>query len=65
MARNAKSAGKYGQAAQDEQIPAPFALLFVVGAGVHQIALYRAQIFLPLVFNVDQRPLPAAENEML
>jgi len=26
---------------------------------------HRAQIFLPLLFNMDQRPLPSAEGKML
>lgn len=32
---------------------------------VEQLTVYRAQIVLPLCFDVDERPLAAAEREML
>ena len=32
---------------------------------VHEIAVHRADIFLPLLLDVDERPLPPAEGKML
>ena len=32
---------------------------------VQQLSLYRPQIFLPLLFHMNQRPLPAAEGKVL
>ena len=37
----------------------------VPGLPVELAALHRAQIFRPLVFHMDQRPLPPAEGEVL
>ena len=39
--------------------------LLVVNTLVHEMAVYRAEILRPLVFYVDQRPLAAAEGEVL
>ena len=36
-----------------------------MGPAVKQIALYRAQIFSPLLLNVDQCPLASAEGKVL
>ena len=36
-----------------------------MGTLMEKLALYGAQIFLPLLFNMDQRPLPSAEGKML
>ena len=45
--------------------PRALPLACVVGAPVEQIALHRAQVFLPLLLQVDQRPLAAAEGKVL
>ena len=36
-----------------------------MGPGVEQVSLYRAEIFRPLIFNVDKRPLAAAKGKVL
>ena len=36
-----------------------------MGVFMHEAAVYSAEIFCPLVFNVDQRPLAAAKSKML
>ena len=36
-----------------------------MGPAVEQLAFHGAQIFLPLLFQVDERPLAAAEGEVL
>ena len=51
--------------AQDQRVSPAFPLGFVVGALVEEGSLHRAQIFLPLVFHVDQGPLTAAEGKVL
>ena len=57
--------GNDGEAAKDERIAAALAGGFIVGATVQKAALHRAQVFLPLVFDINQRPLPPAEGEVL
>lgn len=37
----------------------------IMGFFVKKITLHRMQIFLPLLFDMDQRPLPLAEHVML
>ena len=36
-----------------------------MGFLVHKSAVHRPVVIFPLIFNVDQRPLPAAEHKML
>ncbi|MFQ7853770.1 MAG: hypothetical protein ACLRIS_00095 [Flavonifractor plautii] len=36
-----------------------------MGTLMEELALYGAQIFLPLLFQMDQRPLAAAEGKVL
>ena len=45
--------------------PPPLPGGLIVGPPVKKVALHGAQVFRPLVFNVDQRPLPPAEGEVL
>lgn len=54
-----------GQPPEDQEIAPALPRLLIVGAAVEQIALHRAKIVLPLLFDVDQRPLAAAEGEVL
>ena len=37
----------------------------VVRALVHELPLHRTHVFRPLLLDMNQRPLPAAEREML
>ena len=53
------------QAARDDRVAAAFAKLLVMGALVQKRALRGAQVLRPLLLDMDQRPLPAAEFEML
>lgn len=39
--------------------------LGVMGIFVHQLTVHRAEIFRPLLFYVNQRPLAAAEQKVL
>ena len=64
-AGDAERSGEDAQIAQREQIPAAFAEGGVVRAGVHRLPVRGAEIFRPLVLDMDQRPLPAAELEVL
>ena len=54
-----------GQPPEDQEIAPALPRLLIVGAAVEQVALYRAQIFLPLLLDVDECPLPPAEGKML
>ena len=53
------------QAANDQHISPPFPRRGVVGFSMERAALHRPDILRPLVFNVNQRPLPAAKAKML
>ena len=61
----AQGVGPHWQVPQNEGIASPLPLAGIVCPGVKQRAFHRAQIFPPLLFNVDQRPLPAAESKVL
>ena len=63
--RDPQRMGDHGEAAKDQQIAPALAKRLVVGAAVHQAALHRAQILLPLILHVNQRPLPPAEGKVL
>ena len=39
--------------------------LLTVGPAMKELPLRCAQVFFPLLFNMDQRPLAAAEGEVL
>ena len=65
LAGQSQRVGNDGEAAKDERIAAALAGGFIVGATVQKAALHRAQVFLPLVFDINQRPLPPAEGEVL
>ena len=50
---------------RDEQIAPPLALRGVMAAGMFQPPLRSAKVLRPLLFEVDERPLTAAEAKML
>ena len=49
----------------DEQAAAPFGLVCVMAAGVVELAFDGAAVLRPLLFQMDERPLAAAEAEVL
>ena len=53
------------EAPEDQNISPPFPLLVIMGPTVEEFTLHSAQILLPLLLNVDEGPLAAAEGEML
>ena len=53
------------QSARHEQIPARFVQAAVMTFLVDNLPLDCAQVFLPLLLDVNERPLPAAKEEML
>ena len=53
------------KAADDEQIAPRLTQLLVVRALMQKISLHRAQIFRPLLLDVNECPLPPAEPKML
>ena len=53
------------QSPQDEQIAPFFPLLCVMGSLMKQLSIHGSDIFAPLMFDVDQRPLAAAKDKML
>lgn len=54
-----------GQPPDGQPVPAALPEFLVVDALVHEMAVHGAVIFGPLILNVDQRPLVAAEGEVL
>lgn len=50
---------------KDQGVSPLFPLLFIMRSGVKQRSFHCAEVFLSLVFNVDQRPLSAAKGEVL
>ena len=48
-----------------QNIAAQFRECFVMRPLMQDVSFHRAYILRPQVFNVNQRPLPAAEREML
>ena len=65
LAREPQRAGVHRQPAHDKDVAAPFPQLLVVRAAVHQVALRGQHVVRPRLFKVDERPLTAAEREML
>jgi len=61
----AKVQGLDTQSPNRQQIASFFVKSLVVGAFMENIALHRTQVFRPLLFQMDQRPLPSAERKML
>ena len=56
---------KYPHVPRNKQVAAAFGEIFIVCPFVQNGAVGGAVVFCPLVFNMDQRPLSAAEFEML
>ena len=65
LAGNAQRWRSDADAAGDVQIAAALLKARVVGIAVHQRAVHGAEIFRPLLLDVNQRPLAAAEFEVL
>ena len=61
----AEPARKDGKAAQNEERAALFAQRSVMRAPMQQLTLYGAQIFAPLRFEVNERPLAPAKRKVL
>ena len=57
--------GRDGKPAQNQGVATTLPGAFVVGVLMKKLALHRAQVVAPLPFNVDKRPLPAAEGKVL
>lgn len=53
------------QPSHGQAIPTALLKFLVVDAFVHEMAVHCSAIFRPLVFDVDQCPLAAAEGEVL
>lgn len=53
------------QTANDEGVAPSFAQLFVVGAFVHKLAFRCQHVVGPRLLDMDERPLPTAEREVL
>ena len=56
---------KNRQTPEGQRISPPLPLGPVMSPAVEQIALHGPQVLLPLLLQVDERPLPAAESEVL
>ena len=56
---------EHAHAAHDEGVVALFGQRFIVAADVVELSLCGAGIFLPLLLDVDECPLAAAEREVL
>ena len=50
---------------QDQGISPALPGLLIVGPAVEEIPFHCPQVFSPLLFDVDERPLPPAEGEVL
>ena len=65
LAGHTKRRGKDWHPAGDDKVTPAFPKICIMRVLMHQCAADRPQVFRPLTFDVDQRPLPAAELEML
>lgn len=65
LAGQSQGRGGHRQTAENQSIAPPLPKGGVVGTLMEELALYGAQIFLPLLFQMDQRPLAAAEGKVL
>lgn len=63
--RRKRSRQCFAACAADQKVSPAFLFFPVMGPLMHQCAIHCAVILRPLVFNVDQRPLPAAKHKML
>ena len=64
-AAHAKRTGKDMQAARNNQISPRLPDCIVMGKVVQVLSFYGSEIILPLLLNMNQRPLPPAEGKML
>ena len=64
-AGDAQSPGEDPHITGDEQVSPALGQVPIVGVGVKDSAVRGAEVLRPLVLDMDQRPLPAAEFEML
>lgn len=64
-ALHAEGMGNHWKAADKQGISPAFGLRRVVGTLVKELSVHGAQVFHPLAFQMDQRPLSAAKGEML
>ena len=65
LAGQTQRMGGNREAAEDQQIAPALPQGGVMRPLMEQIPFYGAQIFLPLLFQMDKSPLPAAESKML
>ena len=65
LAGHLQRGGKDADAPGDEQVAPALPEVSVVGILMHQCPVHRAGILCPLLLNMDQCPLPAAEFEVL
>ena len=49
----------------DKHLAPAFTIALVMSVFVHKLTVHRAKVFGPLIFNMDERPTPAAELKML
>ena len=64
-ARHTERAGENAHIPRDEKVSPAFGERAVVRVFVQDRAIRRAVVFRPLVFDVDERPLPATELQVL
>ena len=64
-ARHTERAGEHAHIPRDEKISPTLGERTVVRVFVQDCTVRRAVVFCPLVFDVDESPLPATEAEML
>ena len=57
--------GEDGQPPNDQGVSSPLPGAHIVGVLVEELAVDGAPVLLPLVFDVDEGPLSAAEGEVL
>ena len=57
--------GGHRKSTEDQDIPPALPGLVVVGPAVEDVPLHRPEVFLPLLLNVNEGPLAAAEGKVL
>lgn len=62
---NSHDSRKHRHSPGDKHIAPAFAKVLVMGVLMHDPPVRRTEIFGPLLFDVDERPAPATEFEML
>ena len=65
LAGEPKLMGDHLQSSEDQRIAPVLTSCLIVGPAVEKIALHCPQVLLPLLLQVDQRPLPPAERKVL